>query len=82
MATRFHLAHRDRHVAISLAALLDNVLSMLSYCLPTDMADMAELAHLADQSQIVCPLAKVDAFVEMANKNELAVMAALANMAD
>ena len=52
---------------------------MLSYCLPTDMA---ELAHLADQSQIVCPLAKVDAFVEMANKNELAVMAALANMAD
>jgi hypothetical protein len=79
LATRFHLAHRDRHVALSLTALLDDVLSMLSYCVPTDMA---ELAHLADQSQIVCPLAKVDAFIEMANKNALAVMAALANMAD
>jgi len=32
------------------------------------VADMAELAHTADKAQIVCPFAKVDAFVEITNK--------------
>jgi hypothetical protein len=37
---------------------------------------VAELAGMADTAQTVCEFAKVDAFVEMANKNKLAITAA------
>ena len=45
------------------------VLSILSHACQQHVSDMAELV---DKPQIVCPLAKVDAFIENANKNLLA----------